>query len=192
MTDVRPLILSAIPAFTNAVSNVPLDAWRNPTPCDNWTVRDVVNHMASEHLWAPRLLKGETLEQVGSAYEGDVLGADPYDAWRTAARASAEAWAYADPTAKVHLSSGPTTVAAYGEEMLLDLAVHRWDIQRGAGIGEGLDGAVVTHLLEYYGDGPDAFNGWGFKPAVPTDSEYAHDQLVARTGRDPLWRSPTR
>jgi uncharacterized protein (TIGR03086 family) len=189
MTDVRPLILSAIPAFTIAVNEVPPDAWDRPTPCAEWTVRDVVNHMTSEHLWAPRLLKGETIEDVGDAYDGDVLGDDPFEAWRNAARASADAWAYADPNAKVHLSSGPSTVAAYGEEMLLDLAIHRWDVQRGAGVGEGLDGAVVTHLMNHYADRTDGF-GRGFRPAVPTDSEYAHDQLIARTGRDPFWRSP--
>lgn len=189
MTDVRPLILSAIPAFTSAVSDIPPAAWDRPTPCERWTVRDVVNHMTSEHLWAARLLRGATIEEVGTAYDGDVLGDDPYAAWRSAARASAEAWAYADPNGKVHLSSGTSTVAAYGEEMLLDLVIHRWDVQRGADVGEALDGAAVQHLMDYYADRTDGF-GDGFAPAVPTDSEYAHDHLIARTGRDPFWRSP--
>ena len=193
MTDVRALILTAIPAFTAAVSHVEEDAWDNQTPCDAWTVRDVVNHMTSEHLWAPRLLKGETIEDVGDAYEGDVVGDDPLGAWRAAARVSAEAWAYADPNAKVHLSSGPATVASYGEEMLLDLAVHRWDVQRGADVGEGMDGAVVQHLMAQYADRFAHYSGSPyFKAPVPTDSEYAHDQLIARTGRDPFWRAPTR
>jgi uncharacterized protein (TIGR03086 family) len=147
--------------------------------------------VTSEHLWVPRLLKGETIEDVGDAYDGDVLGDDPYDAWRSAAHASAEAWAYADPSAPVHLSSGLSTVAAYGEEILLDLVVHRWDVQRGAGVGEALDGAAVTHLLEQYADHTNGFGG-GFRSPVPTDSEYAHDRLIAKTGRDPFWRSPAR
>src|SRR5580765_5115724 len=117
MTDVRGLILSAIPAFTSTVLAIPEDAWSKATPCEDWTVRDLVNHMTSEHLWAPRLLRGATIDEVGTAYDGDVLGADPTEAWRSAARGSAEAWAYADLRAKVQLSSGSTTVEEYGEQM---------------------------------------------------------------------------
>jgi uncharacterized protein (TIGR03086 family) len=189
MTDVKPLLLSAIPAFTATVSHVAEEAWDDPTPCEGWTVRHLVNHMTSEHLWAPRLLAGETIDDVGDAYDGDVLGDDPIQAWREAARASADAWAYADLSAKVHLSSGLTSVESYGEEMLLDLAVHRWDLQRGADVGEGMDGAVVQHVMAWLADHPETLVPAGFRPPVPTDSEYAHDQLLAMTGRDPFWSS---
>jgi uncharacterized protein (TIGR03086 family) len=193
MTDVRQLILSAIPAFTTNVLAVPADAWDNPTPCEQWSVRDLVNHMTAEHLWAPRLLRGDTVEDVGSAYEGDVLGDDPAEAWRAAARASAEAWAYADLSAKVHLSSGPTPAQDYAEEMLLDLAIHRWDLQRGAGVGEAMDGAVVEHAMAHLRDQAESYAASGlFAAPVHTDSEYAHDQLLALAGRDPFWRSPVR
>lgn len=191
MTDVRELILSAIPAFTTTVLEVPDDAWDAPTPCDRWSVRDVVNHVTAEHLWAHRLLRGATLDEVGSAYDGDVVGADPSGAWRKAARDSAEAWAYSDLSAKVSLSGGPTTVADYGEQMLLDLAVHRWDVQRGANVGEALDGAVVSHLLGQLRERPDLFAAPGlFHDPLPTDSEYAHDQLLALVGRNPGWHPP--
>ncbi|MDP9221068.1 MAG: TIGR03086 family metal-binding protein [Actinomycetota bacterium] len=193
MTDVRQLILSAIPAFTSTVLAVPDDAWDNPTPCEDWTVRDLVNHMTSEHLWAPRILHGETIEEVGSAYDGDVLGDDPTEAWRTAARASAEAWAYTDLGVKVHLSYGLIPAGDYAEQVLVDLAVHRWDLQRGANVGEAMDGAVVLHVLDYVRDQADSYGASGlFDPPVPTESEYAHDQLIALAGRDPFWRSPAR
>jgi uncharacterized protein (TIGR03086 family) len=191
VTDVRELILSAIPAFTTTVLAVPDNAWSAATPCEDWTVRDLVNHMTSEHLWAPRLLRGATIEEVGSAYDGDVLGDDPVEAWRSAAHRSAEAWAYADLRTKVQLSAGPTTIEEYGEQMLVDLAVHRWDLQRGAAVGEGMDGAVVTHVLaQVRARGGDLTAYGGFKAPVPTDSEYAHDQLLALLGRNPSWRPP--
>jgi uncharacterized protein (TIGR03086 family) len=191
MTDVRELILSAIPAFSTAVLAVPDDAWDKTTPCAEWTVRDLVNHVTAEHLWAPRLLRGDTVDEVGSAYDGDVLGDDPAGAWRAAARTSAEAWAYADLSANVHVSSGPIPATDYAEEMLVDLAVHRWDLQRGASVGEAMDGAVVLHVLGYVRERIDAYAASGlFAPAVPTESEYAHDQLLALVGRDPFWRSP--
>jgi uncharacterized protein (TIGR03086 family) len=191
MTDARQLILSAIPAFTTAVLAVPDDAWDKTTPCEEWSVRDLVNHVTAEHLWAPRLLRGDTVEEVGSAYDGDVLGDDPAGAWRAAARASAEAWAYADAAVNVHVSSGLMSATDYAEEMLVDLAIHRWDLQRGADVGEAMDGAVVLHVLDYVRERIDSYAASGlFAPPVPTESEYAHDQLLALVGRDPFWRSP--
>jgi len=36
-----------------------------------------VNHLAGEDLWAPPLLAGSTIAEVGDRFEGDVLGAEP-------------------------------------------------------------------------------------------------------------------
>ena len=99
--------------------------------------------------------------------------------------------AYADLSAKVHLSYGTTTAEDYTEQMLVDLAVHRWDLQRGANVGEGMDGAVVTHVIGLVRAHPDEFAVSGtFKPPIPTNSAFPHDQLLALLGRDPAWRRP--
>ncbi len=188
MTDVRELIASALIAFTATVIHVPDDAWDNPTPCEDWTVRDLVNHVTSEHLWVPRLLAGERVEEVGTAYDGDVLGSDPIGAWKAAASTSRQAWVLADLDARVHLSTGRVRAGDYAEQVLTDLAVHRWDLQRGAGVGEALDGAVVMHVLDHVKNHPSDYSASAaFNGPVDTDSEYAHDQLVAMLGRDPYW-----
>ena len=31
----------------------------DPTPCDEWTVRDLANHVTNENLWTVPLIKGE-------------------------------------------------------------------------------------------------------------------------------------
>ena len=130
--DVRELVVAGIDGFTEKVRAVPDDRWDAPTPCTEWSVRDLVNHMTSEHLWAPHLLRGETLDQVGDRYDGDVLGDDPVDvgAGRGCVRAM---WLEVAPGTPVHLSSGPTPVEEYAEQMRLDLVVHGWDLARGAG-----------------------------------------------------------
>jgi uncharacterized protein (TIGR03086 family) len=92
MSEVLPLIPDAIDDFGALVDRVPADRWDAPTPCSEWSVRDLVNHLASEHLWAPHLLRGETIAQVGDRYDGDVLGDDPAGTWRRAAAESSEAW----------------------------------------------------------------------------------------------------
>ena len=67
------------------------DLWAAPTPCTDWTVRDLVNHLTVEHLWVPPLLEGRTVAEVGDRFDGDVLGDDPAAAWEAAAAASRRA-----------------------------------------------------------------------------------------------------
>src|SRR5665213_1363632 len=108
MTEVPPttfdLIVQGIDAFGDKVRAVPADRWAAPTPCTDWSVRDLVNHVTGEHLWAPHLLDGETIAQVGDRYDGDVLGDSPLTAWESAADASRAAWLSTSPGAVVHLS----------------------------------------------------------------------------------------
>ncbi|MET9568940.1 maleylpyruvate isomerase N-terminal domain-containing protein [Streptomyces virginiae] len=72
-----------------AVRAVKGDRWDAPTPCTEWTVRDLVNHVTGEQLLIPPLIAGgRTLEELGDAFPGDVPGDDPVAAWdaRPAAR----------------------------------------------------------------------------------------------------------
>lgn len=182
----REQLQRAFNHFDEVVHRVPDGAWSEPSPCAGWTVQDVLAHMTAEHLWAPRLLAGETMEQVGDDYAGDVLGADPVAAWDSAASGSREAWAGADDQTVVHLSFGETPAGEYAEQMLLDLTVHAWDLAKGAGlpVDEGVVPEAVLHVLDYarasgmVGQAP-------FGPEVATDSADPVDQLVALLGRDP-------
>ena len=54
----------------------------------------------------------------------------------------------------------------YAEEMLVDLAVHRWDLQRGADVGEAMDGAVVLHVLDYVRERIDSYAASGLFSAA--------------------------
>ena len=51
--------------------------WARPTPCTDWSVRDLVRHVVYEDLWAPPLLAGATIAEIGDRFEGDILGDDP-------------------------------------------------------------------------------------------------------------------
>jgi uncharacterized protein (TIGR03086 family) len=181
------LIPVAAQGFSRRVHEVPAGRWQAPTPLDEWSVRDLVNHVASEHLWAPHLLRGETLEQVGDRYDGDVLSDDPVAAWDDAIDASLTAWrALPAEPAPVHTSVGPTPVEEYADQMLMDLVVHAWDLARGAGLDERLDRGCVEHVLAFIEPRIGEWRGYGiFKDPVPTDSTDPQDRLVALTGRDP-------
>lgn len=182
----RELLTGAFTAFTEKVHAVPDGRWGAPTPDTEWTVSDLLNHVVSEHLWAPRLLRGETIEQVGDRYDGDALGGDPVTAWDTARIASELAWAAATDEQTVHVSAGDTPAGEYAEQMLLDLTVHGWDLARGAGLDEAIDRERAEHVLAYVRPHADDFIRSGlFAKAVPTDSADPGEQLVALLGRDP-------
>src|SRR5688572_14128591 len=61
----------ALSFMTDVIHNIPDDAWNAQSPCAEWTVRDVVNHITNENLWAEPLMDGQTVEQVGDRFDGD-------------------------------------------------------------------------------------------------------------------------
>lgn len=141
------LFAASIGRFADRVDRIPDDGWTAPTPCREWDVRALVNHVCSEQLWAPHLVDGETIEQVGDRYDGDVLGDDPKSTFRAAAGGSAAAFRRADLDAIVHLSFGDVPCAVYLDQMLADAEVHGWDLAKGIGEPGSVDDATASHLL---------------------------------------------
>lgn len=182
-------VIELIPEASRVITELPLaGAWQRPTPCADWTVHDVLNHLTAEHLWAPHLLRGETLDEVGTRYDGDLLGQDPQGAWRRAATGSVLSWAEADPDGSVQTTMGPLPTQEYAAQMLVDLTVHAWDLARGVGVRPHLVAEAVEASLAYEKPRVAAQGVSGlFAPPVPTESESRVDQLVALLGRDPDW-----
>jgi uncharacterized protein (TIGR03086 family) len=185
-TEPRALLPAAAKEFTDRVHAIAPDAWRRATPDEDWTVRDLVNHLVAEHLWAPPLLAGRTVAEVGDRFDGDVLGGDPVRAWDEAITESLRSWARADDEQPVHLSSGATPAREYAEQMLLDLVVHSWDLARGAGLDERLPTPLVEHAYAYARPRAEQWRSGGiFGPRIDIDSTDPQDRLLALLGRRP-------
>ena len=129
MADLVALFTRSIERFVDRVSQVDAGQWSMPTPCTEWDVRALVNHVTNEQLWAPHLVAGETIAQVGDRYDGDILGAEPLVTAREATERSVAAFAGADLDAIVHLSYRRRPVSR-----LPDADAHR---RRGARLGPG-------------------------------------------------------
>ncbi len=181
----RALIPTAIDRFGARVHAVAPAAWDASTPCSEWTVRDLVGHMCAEHRWAPHILAGETMAEVGDRYDGDLVGDDPVRAWDDAAGPSRAAWrATGSHAARVHVSFGWLDVEEYAVQMLVDLTVHEWDLARGAGLDDRVDPACVAVTLAYIRSDPIMLTGPGlFAPAVGTVGADPQEELLARVGR---------
>lgn len=174
--------------FGALVGQVGEHQWGDPTPCDGWDVRTLVNHVTAEQCWAPHLVAGEHLDQVGDRYEGDVLGEDPPAAWEQAAGLSIAS--FAQPGAldrTVHLSYGEEACSEYLLQMLTDIAVHGWDLARAIGVDATIDTDVAEHLVEEMGARREMLRSSGlFADSVPVPpGSGPTDRLVALLGRRP-------
>ncbi|MEO8107297.1 MAG: TIGR03086 family metal-binding protein [Actinomycetes bacterium] len=130
MSDTESLqtFTASLGAFGELVTAVADDQWDASTPCTDWDVRTLVNHVLVEQLWAEPMLTGRTVEDVGERLDGDQLGTDPAAAWERAASESLAQFTkegVLDST--VNSSRGPLSARQYLGEMTFDLIVHRWD-----------------------------------------------------------------
>lgn len=174
--------------FHRAVHGVGRDDWGSPTPCPDWSVRDLVNHLVVEQMWVPDLLAGRTVAEVGDRFDGDQLGADPVRTWDESSRAARAAWL--EPGAaerSVHLSYGDETAAEYGWQMTTDLAVHGWDLATATGRDADIPDELAEALLAYVEPQLAAWSGSGmFADPVPVPGDApAATRLVGLLGRQP-------
>jgi uncharacterized protein (TIGR03086 family) len=144
MSDVMQRFEQASKHFGELVHHVKDDQWSNATPCSEWDVRALVNHLVYEARWAPPMLKGQTIEQVGDRFEGDLLGPDPKTSFDDALGAVPTAISAPGAMAgTVHLSFGDTPAEEYVGQLTCDFAVHSWDLARGIGADDTLDPGLV-------------------------------------------------
>ena len=172
--------------FDARVQLVKEDQWDRPTPCTEWSVRDLVNHIVYENVWTPPLMEGQTIEQVGDKFEGDLLGNDPVAAWNEASAAALSS-VQADGALErtVHLSFGDVPGREYVEQLFNDHVIHAWDLARAIGADDELDPELVEILFAGAKPREDALKQtgvFGDKVEVPDDAD-TQTKLLAIMGR---------
>jgi uncharacterized protein (TIGR03086 family) len=184
--DIPAMFGRAVAEFDARVRQIGDHQWQAVTPNEDWCVRDLVNHLVGEDLWAPPLLAGSTIAEVGDRFDGDVLGSDPKAAW-TAASAEAVRVVEADGAMDriVHLSFGDFPGSEYTLQLSADHLIHAWDLARAIGADEHLDKELVTSCATWFDATEEAYRGAGViaaRPSVPGDAD-AQTLLLARFGR---------
>ena len=119
--------------------------WAGPTPCSEWNVKQIANHIIGENLWAAELFAGKTIEQVGTRLDGDLAGSDPAAAYRRSVDvATAAVSAPGAMQATCHLSFGDYSGADYAAQLFMDTLIHGWDIAKATGQDTRLDAELVA------------------------------------------------
>jgi uncharacterized protein (TIGR03086 family) len=181
--------------LADLVGEVPDDLLDAPTPCPDYTVGDLVDHVG-----------GAALAFTGAAVKdmGDVTASGPsgdasrlWDDWRTRIPRDltglAEAWRDPDAWTGMTRAGGielPGEVA--GVVALDELVLHGWDIARATGQDYECDlpslEAVRGFVEQFSGPGMEAARDGLFGPVVdvPADAPLL-DRVVGLAGRDPAW-----
>jgi uncharacterized protein (TIGR03086 family) len=165
------------------IAAVKPDQFGDGTPCESWTVRQLINHVVTGNLVFTSLLQGG--EPVDRA--ADRLGDDPLAAYRSSVtdlRTGFAADGALDRTYPTPFGEGPGTLLA--TMRMVEHAVHSWDIARATGQSTDLDPEMAEASLaalrralpgDREGDGP-----FGTEQAAP-GSATAADRMAAFAGR---------
>jgi len=186
MTALAELRERALAVTGSVVSHVAAGRWQAATPCPGWDARALVNHLVSGNLWAAELAAGTTIKDVGSRFDGDLLGACPAAAYAESAAAAAAA--FRSPGALDALcavSYGPVPGSVYAGHRFCDVFIHGWDLAAATGQDTRLDAALMRACREVIEPQLQSFRDAGAlaspRPVPPGASAQA--RFLAMLGR---------
>lgn len=188
--DAAELHSKCVAVFVERVRLVRDDQWTLPTPCTEWTVRRLVNHMVAEELWTPPMMAGERIEDVGDRFAGDLLGADPVATTERAAQAARQA--VVEPVRDgrtVHLSFGDTPAGEYAMQLAADHLIHAWDLSAAIGADRALPPELVEGIAGWFSEREAWYRRSGVIDERPAADDRGDPQrgLVIAFGRAPDW-----
>jgi uncharacterized protein (TIGR03086 family) len=129
------------------VERVRPDQFDDPTPCTEWSVREVINHVVTGNLFFVHLATGSPPPGGGV----DHLSDDPATAFRDSVRAVSaafEADGFLDRV--VPAPFGDTSGGTLVDMRRNELTVHAWDIAKATGQSTDLDPEVVAACTASY------------------------------------------
>ena len=166
--------------FADLVAAVPPDRWDDPTPCEGWSVRQLVGHVVESQSLFRKFVGREPIATP------DVAD-DPVGAWE-AARAVVLA-DLEDPeraTAEFEGITGRSTFEqAVDRFICFDLVVHGWDLARATGQDERIPPEDLAHVraqTEVLGDLMRSSGAFGPPIEPPADAD-EQTRLLAFLGR---------
>jgi uncharacterized protein (TIGR03086 family) len=137
----------AFDAVAGLISNIRADQWSAPTPCTDWTVRQVVNHLIGMNRVFVALLADQPPPPRPSA---DHAEDDPVGAYRRSAAALLAA--FGRPGVLERTYHGPLGTATGAERLqirLYDLLAHGWDLAQATEQPTGLPEDLAEQSLAF-------------------------------------------
>ncbi len=145
-------LAGAIELTGRVVAGVRPQQWSWPTPCTEWNVRQLVDHLVLGQQLFARVLGGEPFEQAFPAVRAvpDRLGSDPaatYDASGRDLVAAFAARGALERTVRVPFGTVPGAVALHLR--ITESLVHGWDLATALGVPFDPPAALVEQELAF-------------------------------------------
>jgi uncharacterized protein (TIGR03086 family) len=180
----------AADAAAQTVGNVRAGQFGDPTPCTEWDVRTLLNHLI---LWtsysAERRAHGESVSEELMAKD---FAAEPDFAAAYRAQLDRALAAWSDPAAwerDLNIMGSATPAADVAALLIVELVLHGWDLAAATGQDYGLGDKAAAAALAAVEANAELFRQYkGFAEPVPVpDGAPALDRVLALSGRDPAW-----
>jgi uncharacterized protein (TIGR03086 family) len=179
-TGVLNACRDALRAVTGLVSAVDPDQFDGPTPCADWNVRALLDHLVWENLLWAGLADGVPRTDLAA----DHLGDDHVEAFRSASEAALAAF---ERPGMLDQRYGPAPGRRLVEQLLIEMLVHGWDLARATGqphdLVPGLAASALPVVREVFGSLPRTAAGSFAEPQLLPADACALDHLAAYLGR---------
>ena len=194
-SDLELLAVARV-GFKRRLERVGGGDWTRRTPCTEWDVLQLVNHVVGSDLRYAELLRGGRAgdyllrreEETGS---DPVVGSDPLEDWERSGAAFGTA--LGEPGGLERVVDYPGR-ALRGFELLenrvMDITIHTWDLARSIDGDDTLDERLVRRCLSaplfrgrMDGGVPDDSSG------LVSEAADLQGRLIRASGRSPAWPS---
>jgi uncharacterized protein (TIGR03086 family) len=180
----------AADATALVVENVTTAQLSEPTPCDEWDVRALVNHVI---LWTSHSLErrahGESV--APELMERDFAAAPDFAAaYRAQLDRALAAWA--EPAVwdrELDVMGAKTPAADVGALIIAEMVLHGWDLAAATGQDYTVSDRAAEAAFGAVEANAELFRQYkGFADPVPVaDDAPVLDRVLALSGRDPAW-----
>src|SRR5581483_2605351 len=110
------------------------------TPCEDYDVQALLDHLIGGNFWVAPLVDGKTIADVGDALDHPYSRADYDPSARQADEAFSRDGAMQTPVA---VSYGPVPAEVYAGHRFIDVLIHGWDLAKATGQDTTLDPELV-------------------------------------------------
>jgi uncharacterized protein (TIGR03086 family) len=187
MTDTVDLLERTTTAASRVVANVKPDQLGDATPCTEWTVRDLLNHMIGCAEMFGGAAAGEQSSINPFGMPDDVVGVDPSATYDDAAARMVASWRKHGLDGTVPLLRGDSPAQVACTIAMCDQLAHAWDLAQATGQDYDADAEAVDAAWDFTKEnmGPEGRGeGKPFGQVVEiSGSEPKVEQLMAFMGR---------
>lgn len=198
MSDPRPDPLEMLDLCQTGaaavIARIPRSRFGDPTPCDEWSVADIVNKVTASTIMFTSFGRREKPDpNLDLIHPRDIVGDDPVGAFSEAAAACRATWREPGALDGMALSTiGEAKARAVLNARIFDTTILTWDLATACGLPHLITDELATYVMRVAQALVPAVRSHDQaryrEPAELDESQPIVRRLVAATGRDPDWQ----